>query len=295
MANIVTRLLFFTLFLLGLAGCAGTETFTRFARAGDTVAVAVGWRQNLNRDNVTVTITPVPGGVPVVLGSGDPAIRAVFNLYPDPLSSLLVSPRIGEDLTPFAQVFAGLVESNFTGPDPDWSQTVVFVDLPGDLPVGRARIEITGGGHTDPPASIVEIIEGVGQPSNFGTEGGGLNVNQLAALGRVPNTTVNLTGAVVPHAVQIDLIHDPDRDVGGAGKAYVVNPRGDIKNIHWWDDGINLRVIMMPTDGQPLSDLAEFKFYIAGNVTGLFITDAKGYDVDGDVVPGVSAVFSSNP
>lgn len=289
------RNLLYTILILVLAGCAGTESFNRFARAGDTVAVAVGWRQNLSKENITVEITPAPNGIPVVLGPNDPAIRAVINFYPDPLSSLLVSPRIGTDLTSSAQLYASLVEANYTGSDKDWSQTVVFLNLPADLPVGRVNIQISGGGHTNPPSSILQVIEGAGSPSNFSTEGGGLNADQLAALTRVQNATVRLSGATVPHAVQIEFRHDADRDTGGAGKAYVVNPRGDIKSSLWWDDGSNLRVILAPNDGRTPSDLADFKFYIAGGVTGLYVMDTKAFDDNGNPMTGVTATLDAGP
>ena len=35
--------------VLGLAACAGTQTFTPVARAGDTVALTVGWQKDLQR------------------------------------------------------------------------------------------------------------------------------------------------------------------------------------------------------------------------------------------------------
>lgn len=289
----VIRIVFLALLALLVVGCAGTESFGRYARAGDTVSLAVGLRQNLSKSNITVEITPVATGVPIIYGPGHPAIRAVFNLYPDPLSSVVVSPMVGEDLTPYAQFYASLVESNFTGPDGDWSQTVVFLDLPADMPVGRAQIQVSGAGYADPPASVVQIIDGAGFPAAFSTEGGSLTVNQLDALQRVGNHVVSFSGPTVPHAIQVDLRHDPDRDSGGIGKAHVVNTRGDIKNVAWRSDGMNLRVILTPASAGSLSDLADFKFYIAGGIEGLYVVEARAYDASGNVVPGVFAAVSA--
>lgn len=282
------------IFILALSGCAGTQSFSGAVRAGDTVAVAVGWRQNLAKDNITVTITTGSPGNQVTYatyGPNNAAIRAVINLYPDPLSSLVVSPQLGEDLTPFAQQYASLMDSSYASYDKDWSQTVVFVDLPTDLPVGNAQIRVSGGGYTNPPVSVVEILPGSGSPINFSTEGGGLNANQLGSLGRVPNQSVTFTGSTIPHAIQVDLAHYPDRDSGGVGKAHVANTRGDIKNIAWRDDGSNLRVILTPTNDRSFSDLLDFKFYVAGGLTGLYVTDVRAYDVNGNTVPGISAIF----
>ena len=291
----VMKSIIISLLVLVMAGCAGTESFNHAARAGDSISLAVGWRQNLNKSNITVEITPVSTGIPVVYGPDDPAIRAVFNLYPDPLSSIIVSPQVGEDLTPSAQQYAGLMEANFVGPDKDWSQTVVFVDLPVDLPVGRASIQVSGGGYVDPPAARVVIVDGVGSPTNFSTEAGGLNAYQLDSLGRVDNYVVSFSGSVIPHVIQVDFSHDPDRDNGGVGKAHVVNPRGDIKNIVWHGDGVSLHAILGPSHNQPMSDLAEFKFYVAGGLTGLSVTDVKAYDIDGNEVAGVSAGVTASP
>lgn len=289
------RSIFLAFLVLLLAGCAGTESFNRYARAGDTVSLGVGWRQNLNKSNITVVITPASTGISTVYGPDHPAIRAVFNLYPDPLSSMVVSPRIGEDLTGNVQQYVNLMALNYTGPDKDWSQTVVFLDLPPDLPVGRASIQVSGGGYDDPPASLVQIIDGAGMPAHFGTEGGGLTEYHFKALGRVGNYVMRFSGTTVPHAIQVDLAHDPDRDSGGIGKAYVVNPRGDVKNTAWRDDGTNLRIILTPAYSGSVADLADFKFYVAGGITGLYVVETRAYDVNGNTVPGVFAAMTTAP
>ena len=296
--NIIRACIVCAVFTLMMSGCAGTQTFSGAVRAGDTVAVAVGWRQNLTKDNITVTVTtgsPANQITQAVYGPNDPAIRAVINMYPDPLSSLLVSPQVGEDLTPYAQLYASTVDTNYTGYDKDWSQTVVYVDLPPGLPVGTAQIHVSGAGYADPPASTVEILPGTGSPIAFSTEGTSLNSNQLMSMGRVSNLAVSFTGSTIPHAIQIDLAHDPDRDNGGAGKAYVVNSRGDIKDIAWHDDGRNLRVILTPTHDQPLSNLLDFKFYIAGGLTGMNVKDTLAYDVNGNTVTGILPVLNASP
>jgi len=261
-------------------GCAGTRTFHEVARAGDTVALGAGWNHNFTPDNLTVTITPF-GSAPIVytagdpVGPGDPAIRAVTNMYVDPLSSLVISRQTNQDLTPFAgSTYAWSIDNNFTAGDKDWWQTVVFIDLPQTLPdlspypTGTTTIVIDGGGET--ATSSVEIVGAGGTASTFSASGPGpLNATQLDALRRVDHFTVDFSGTTVPHAIQIDLIHDPDADNGGAGYAYVVNPIGYIKNATWSDDGANLRVILTPTRDAEITSLTDFKFYVAGGVTGL--------------------------
>src|SRR3989344_3311080 len=107
----VTNFLISMLSILALQGCVGARSFHEIARAGDTVALAAGWKHYFSRDNITVTVTPSSGS-PVVYPPNDPAVRAVINLYPDPLSSLLVSPQIKQSLTPSAQLYAAIVSNN---------------------------------------------------------------------------------------------------------------------------------------------------------------------------------------
>jgi hypothetical protein len=120
---------------LFVVGCAGTQTFHQVARPGDTVAIAAGWKQRFSRDNITVTVTSQDVNIPpTTYMSDDPAIRAMTNFYPDPLSSLIVSRQTGQDLTPQARTYATTVGA-FTRPHPpslesdkDWWQTTVFIE-----------------------------------------------------------------------------------------------------------------------------------------------------------------------
>ena len=91
-----------------------------------------------------------------------------------------------------------------------------------------------------------------------------------------------------PYAVQLGMGHNP-------GKIYVVNPRGDTKNLSWSDDGTNLTVMITPAwlkgaapaAGETLGEFIHFKFYVAGDiVNSLFIqpTSVEGFDIDGNSV-----------
>jgi hypothetical protein len=270
-----------------LSGCVGTKTFHEVARAGDTVAVAAGWKHHFTRDNITVTITP-SSGAPVVLPPNDQAVRAVINLYPDPVSSLLVSAETGQNLTPSAQTYASLVSSNFTKGDKDWWQTTAFIDLPATLPAGIATISISNP-QGESVSSEVEIVSGPGRPNLFQSTTGSLTDSQLASMERVGHYAVGFTGSVIPFAIQLDLIHDPDLDQGGTGRAYVVNPRGDIKNVAWKNTGVNLRVILTPAKGTALGNMKDFKFYVSGGITGLQVLNVKAFDINGVPVTGVTA------
>lgn len=270
-----------------LVGCAGSRTFHELARAGDTVAVAGGWK-SFSRDNITVTITPESGD-PVVYYPGDPAVRAVLNLYPDPISSLVVSEETGVSLTPNAVTYAYLINEIFTGYDRDWYQSSIFLDLPLTLPVGPATIDIVSTlGET--ASSTLEIVDGVGQPNSFSAElNGPLSVGQLESLERVEHFVVSFSGDTVPHAVQLELTHDPDAGLGGQGVAHVSNPRGDLKNVAWTDDGTNLRVVLTPAKLSGIDSMKDCKFYVAGGITNLALVSMEAVDQDGNPIATVTA------
>lgn len=275
-----------------LGGCAGARTFHEVARAGDTVAVAAGWKHYFRRDNITITITP-SSGPSIVYSPNDPAVRAVVNLYPDPVSSIVVSPQIGQDLTPYARTYASLVDSSITQDDQDWWQTTVFIDLPTTLPTGMATIAITNP-QSEGVSSQVDIVAGTGRPNEFqAVSNGPLSSNQLASLERVGHYVVNFSGGTVPFAIQLDLRHDPDVDRGGVGRAHVVNSRGDLKNAAWKDDGANLRVILTPAKGTVLGDMKDFKCYVAGGIAGLQVVEVKAFDINGNPVMGVTASITA--
>ena len=277
-----------------VAGCSGTRTFHEYARAGDTVAIAAGWKEGFSRDRITVHITPSNSAPDIVLGPDDPSIRAVVNFYPDPLSSLVVSERTGQDITPFAQLYANNVNNTFTNGQSDWFQTVVFLDLPPSLPTGITGIYIedSNGNFTQ---STLDIVDGVGTPNTFSAESSGrLTRNHLAVMERTSYYKISFSGPLLPYAIQLDLIHDPDKDSSGVGKAYAVNPISGVKNVSWTDDGTLMRVILMPSANADLADFGDFLFYVAGGVRNLLPIAATAYDINGNEIQGVFASVEAN-
>ncbi|NOX08500.1 MAG: hypothetical protein GXP22_03255 [Gammaproteobacteria bacterium] len=271
-----------------LTGCAGQKTFHEFARAGDTIALAAGWQQKFSRDNITVSITDV-NGVNTVYAPGNLSVRGAINFYPDPLSSMIVSRETGQDLTTFAQTYAQTITANFTAGDRDWWQTTVFIDLPVALAEGVALIEITNP-EGEYASSTVDIVAGTGSNSTFeATYTTPLDNIKFKAMERMAHATINFSATTIPHAVELIITHDPDANNGGAGIAYVSNPRGDVKNLLWTDDGLNTHVIITPVNNVTLGAMQDFKFYIAGGVTNLNILSVNAFDNAGVPVIGVSA------
>ena len=291
MKNIILTLLL----CLTLTACGSLRTFHDYARAGDTVAVAVGMQPDFNKDNITVTITP-SSGPDIVLTATDPAIRSIVNLYPDPISNMIVSKEIGSSLTPFAETYADTVLTS-ANDDKDYFQTTVFVDLPTSLPTGLTEITVDNGNVATQPI-ILEIIPGTGVANTFQTDlfATKLDANMLDAISRAPHTIVSFDGPtpITVKAIEVNFTHDPDQTAGGAGKAAVVNPLGSRKGLAWSDDGTAMKVILTESLDGIIDDMKDYKFYIAGTVSNLVPGTVTGYDSNGDEVPGVTMSLAQN-
>ncbi|MDH5387592.1 MAG: hypothetical protein OEY06_03975 [Gammaproteobacteria bacterium] len=278
---------------VSLISCGALRTFHEYARAGDTIAVPVGTKANFSKDNITVTITPPVGNI-IVLNATDPKVRAIINFYPDPISSMIVSREIGTNLTPAATTYADTMLIT-AGRDKDYFQTVVFIDLPATLPVGLTQVEISNGLGELHQATL-DVIDGIGTANSFNSDfssGLLLSADMLDSLARTSHTTVNIDSAVIPHAIEISFTHDPDASIGGVGKAFVVNPLGYRKTLHWSDDGTNMTIIMNESKAGLIDHMNDYKFYITGTVTGLVFGTVKGYDINGALISGVTATTAT--
>ncbi len=283
---------------LGVFGCAGTAPLNTAYRAGDTVVLGAGWKQHFDRNSLTVSVTGSDGST-TVYQPGDPAIRAIIDLYPDPLSYLVVGTRTGLNTNyNYGSTYGSMINYSFTNYDPDWWQTSVFVDLPSTLPTGTAYVTLQSTSGEKYGPIPVQIVAGQGSPSTFSAQGNGnMTPTQLQSLERAPNYTVSFSGgSTLPGALQVDLTHDPASSVGGVGIPFVVNPRGEMKNISWTDDGTHLRVIILTSGDGTTKDPSltsyqwkYFKFYVTGGITNLQVTSVKAYDSAGNPISGVTA------
>lgn len=251
---------------IGPAPSAAAPPLGGAGRPGDTVAVSVGWQRNLSRQNVAITITP-SSGAPVSYLPGDPGIRAVVNVYPDPVSRLRAgSPGGGQE---------------------DWWDTAVYFDMPIGLAAGTASVQISGpGGLLTPEPIAVEVLPGVTRsgPPGAGATAPGTTESDLAPLERVEHVTVTFAGPAVPHSIQLQLHYTP-----AASRAGVVNPRGDVKNLVWADHGTTLTVLLTPAGGVTPQDFGAFSFYVTGALADLHVTSLRAYDIRGTQLADVSA------
>lgn len=280
-----------------LVGCTGVHTFPTGARPGETIAVAIGYKQQLNRGNINIKIIPEAGS-PYIYSAGDARIRTVFQAYPDPVSKLMVANRAH---TTYGTLFPdytidtwGDFVEGLTGGDNDWSQTFVLFDLPTDIATGSASLQFTSGGVQQ--TQIVEPIRiqvlpgppASTQPFQFFN---GTLATQTPYTGaeRASHFVVNFTGpqGTIPHSIEAVF----SRTLGAAGDPWVTHGRGDLKNLMWSDNGSELKVMLMPVKGQPLGSLKGFKFYVTGSVATLSLVSLKAYDASGNSLSGFLPVI----
>lgn len=248
-------------FLTAAPGQADTIP-TLAARAGDTIGLPLGRQVQLSRQQVTIHLATESGPV-ITYEPGNPRIRAVVNVYPDPVSKLALEAA---------------TQRATRGHDVDWWDTTVYVDLPLNVKPGWLRATIHGpGGALSTEPLLLEVVPGVGSPHG---------ADVLAALERVEHVVVAFGGREVPHAIQLELVHR-----AGPGVARVVNPRGDLKSLVWADTGRRLRIVMTPANGQTLPHLVDFTFYLAGELPGLEVAGVRAYDVHGRLLPDIAVTI----
>jgi len=139
--------------------------------------------------------------------------------------------------------------------------------------------------------SDINVLATSGVADSFDAEGAGpLTSNMLLSMERLDHYVVSFDGgAEVPYAIELDMDYS-------LLSGYLINTRGDLKNLAWTDTGSGYKAILM-TAGQPLTSIKDYKFYVAigGGLTSLTTLDVapgtvKAYDINGAPVTGVIAM-----
>lgn len=306
--RLMAAIVFAVLMMEGMSGCSSKQSFGLAGRPGDPVMLNLGWHPDLKRQNLTVTIQPCLGdllanvpeintsavcktvsGPPIVYTSANDELRAVVNMAPDPLSKLVYNR---ETQLPTDPVTLGeTIELFATTDDKEYLETSVMMDIPATIPVNSnvASVTFTDSAGAAINPQFIEIIHSTALPLGFlNWDNAFIDTNQFRFFERKDYKTITFSGATVPYAIQVGMAHNP-------GKIYVVNPRGDIKNLVWSDDGANLKVIITPAwlkgvapaPGDTLSEFTHYKFHVAGDVVSSLMiqpTTVEGYDMDGNSV-----------
>lgn len=288
MSNTVKYLVVGIILMTSLGAVIPAQALVHATRAGETIGLPLGWQHELSRETLTVTITPA-SGLPVIYEPNHPNVRGLVNAYPDPVSRLRVGAHTHQDLGVEAEVYEQKLHEQVTNQEQDWWETTLFVDLPDSLPEGPASVTVSGPqGLLTPESLQLEILAGSGSPSDpldhLVPSEPQMQASFVEAMERAQHFTVTFSGPSVPHCIQLDLFRD-----AGIGTPWVINPRGDLKNVTWGDDGGKLRVLLTPPNGQTPGHVSHFKFYVAGGVSGLQVAALKAYDQAGNVMSDVLA------
>jgi hypothetical protein len=238
---------------------------------------------------LTVTLT-ASNGATYTYAPGDGRVRAVIQAYPDPVSKMVVAdgtntfyPETDGSFTSSAMAYFA---RTLTQQDSDWSNTLVLIDLPADIPTGPADIRfatVDDGPLAQGPVRV-EVLPGPAGAANplMISDLGSPLPAPIKAAERAPHYAVSFTGPAVPHALQVDL-------AAGPGPTWVTHGRGDLKSLHWSLEGGRLRVLLTPAQAQTLPRLGDLKFYVAGAPASLRVTALRAYDLAGVPLAGYEA------
>jgi len=292
--NVRKPFLFPFLIAFLLQGCVVTQSFPNIARAGDTITLAVGSPDGINKTNTSAEfVSHVDGSVATL------PIRSIIRLRPDQTSK--------------TALFSDLVnaEDDFTG-HAQWL-TVIVIDLPAGLAVGPGHIDINSGasygsfpvGVNDVPIAI-EIIGGTGvrneftYNNNFGGVGPG-DLSTLEALQQVIFRPPNIGSTQVDFAAAEIKVHVPMENVPSrairvvADDFYTKNAQDQVQ-MNWARNGdeITVNFISPTATMEPL----QLRFSVVlrpGNTfvnePGPSVVSVKLYDINGDL----TNIFSDVP
>ena len=205
------RFILASFFIISLSNCVATQSFPNVARAGDTVTLAVGSTDGLNKTNITVEF--YPDGDPLNPVDITTNVRSVMRLYPDKTSKGYWDETTGSGL----ETMTYLSQLSLHGP---W-QSVVALDLPTTLPIGSGVIKIQfGAGVSTPPTTTsatnvdiaLEILPSIGSSSTF--EYRKLAINSDTNLGDL--SLLEQTRQVVVRTVFPDFLFGVATDIAAA-------------------------------------------------------------------------------
>lgn len=312
---------FVILLLVLLASCVATQPFPYAVRAGDTITLAIGSYDGVNKNNLSITYYPDPGSLPdetpVDVTS---AIRSVFNIYPDKKSRTYWDKTSGNGQQTMAYVEGISGHSSW--------QTVVAVDLPSTLPTGTGHFVVTlGTGIITPPflASVedvniqAQILEPGGEAHtfefrkfNFNTEtsvGNLTNLEQLrqVIVRKVPSqSSSSISVAAAEYNLLVPIIDEFSNDVSN------LVPDSDIvvvlddqinyyKNqtsLNWSRSGSSIKVITTSLSGNQNAKSIRFSILIANytdaEANGWSLADTaslvtvKYFDLNGEELTGAT-------
>jgi hypothetical protein len=280
--------------LFSLQACTGYNSYSKVARAGDTISLAVGSPVGMTKDvsNTTAVYVPDAGG------SYPLTIRSVFDLYPSKKSRLNLTTTVDP-----------VVNSS----DHEAWQTVMVIDLPTDLPVGTGNIVITStavyppiNSHINDHPIALEIISGTGSPDAFTYEfGHGLSWDgELAQLESLPHAVVTPPRNNEYYgAIEMKLSLDMSAAILNDTKVRVIvddmnSTTLSNKSVVWHvSDTGELRVMIISPSGSLQARESRLSIISIPRVTfnsAPTLTEVNYYDVDGNLLAGAPGLSEYN-
>ena len=272
--------------LFVLQGCVATQSFPTVARGGDTITLAVGSPDEMNKSNTTAQFVSDVDSTTTPL-----AIRSIIRLRPDNTSKLAL--------------FDGIVNAQdyYTGHS-QWL-TVIIIDLPQALSIGAGHVNINSSatygtlpvGVNDIPISL-EIIEGTGQRNdftynnNFGGIGSG-NLSSMEPLKqavlRPPHLTSTIMFAAAEIKVNVPIGTATTRAVRVVADDFYTKNHQDQVQMNWSGNGDDFTVNFISPSAT--MEPKQTRFSIVLNPGREFLTDSapsvtsvKFYDVNGNLL-----------
>lgn len=249
--------LIFTLFLLH--GCSSVNTFPTLARAGDTVSLLMGGSEFAKKDTTDVILTDVNGLDWDLKALGK--VRSVFNIRMDAKS-------VGQNYSSYIDLLTSWAYGH------ELLQTVLVVDLPNNLPVGPAVVEVNSNTSDNSallsPGSIfvnIEIVPGVGSSDSmsYKTSLGSTFAADFSRLEAAPYAKIDFgeLDDFTPLVGAISLVVDFDETVINPDDINIYLPkstvRGDLstpgkfgKNqrmVYWRQDGKRVFIDIIAPQG----------------------------------------------
>lgn len=159
--TISQKCVYLILSILVLQGCVGFQSFPHIARGGDTITLAAGSYDGMNKANTTALFISDVDASSVAL-----PIRSIIKIRPDNTS----------EIATFDNIYTGNIE--YYNSHSPWL-SIIIVDLPQGLTVGTGKIHITTTSRLDLGANVnnypikIDIIDGVGNADGFDYYSGG--------------------------------------------------------------------------------------------------------------------------
>jgi hypothetical protein len=275
-----------------LSGCIGLDAFPIAARAGDTVTLALGSPEGMNRNNTSVSFEDSQGGIHDLTANQ----RGIFKLYPDKASKAWDSSATST-LVSSARHEAWL--------------TVMALDLPSSLPAGAGTIRVTTtadyptiNAHINDVPIRIEILPGAGMSNPleyvFGSTPATTSFGDVQDL--EPRNSVAIhtdsSGTNLFGAIEIKLHIETDKGTNLAPSNVRVLMEDLMiitesrRNWFWdLDNGQDYTVTLLSPLGWLAENEAHFKivFKQASVVGTPTITSIRYFDVNGAEVVGPSA------